>query len=357
MAIAGRLDLMEILSKSVAKINKMETINQEKKRKSTNKVFPVVDEIATQTASIVYKYILSVSPEVASLFREINPDLETNSYISLVEVVKHWEMTKHKSSAETLNAKTRTVAGTSHNRKCNRTKKSFTPREDYIIQQRIDEEGPNINIVEIANELGRTHGSIYNRIRKLKGGCTGARTHKVFSLEEDEIIMNKVLGNIHKKKLSELVLPVDTSLHDLAVTLGRPTNALSLANRWTYYLQPWILQYYAKSLNLDIRQMLANHVSETYESRESIDWDAISKIPDFAGHTAGSLGYIYANIVRVRHEVITSERSLQEIADSFNEYMRHNRSKRVPEQTLVRQKKVIQYFEDYVKKHNITNFL
>merc|ERR1712142_397092 len=104
---------------------------------------------------------------------------------------------------------------------------------------------------------------------------------------------------------------------------------------------------------------MGNHVSETYESRESIEWDAILKIPEFAGHTAGSLRYIYANVVRSskRSKDINSEQSLQEIADCLNEFIRHSRSKHVPDQILLRQRKVIEYFEDYVKKHNITNFL
>ena len=48
--------------------------------------------------------------------------------------------------------------------------------------------------------------------------------HKTIPLGEDEVIMDKVLGNLKKKKLSEIVLPVDTSLNDEEIQRLKRTN-------------------------------------------------------------------------------------------------------------------------------------
>ena len=136
---------------------------------------------------------------------------------------------------------------------------------------------------------------------------------------------------------------------------------VSLVKRWCYQLQPWILQHYSGTLNLEIRRMLANYLAETFESVEDIDWNEVAERPEFVGHTYRSLQYMFFSTlfkstkdhVKLEHTEIT----LRKIADNANEFFSEKKSIKVIETVLIRQKQVIDYFEQYVKKHGIANFL
>merc|ERR1719233_2079493 len=88
------------------------------------------------------------------------------------------------------------------------------------------------------------------------------------------------------------------SLDDVATALGRLNKVHSPALRWAHFLQPWIMQHYAGTLNLDIRMMLVNHLAETYHTRESIDWDAVASKSEFAGNTVTNLQYTFSYILK-----------------------------------------------------------
>merc|ERR1719233_1521443 len=87
------------------------------------------------------------------------------------------------------------------------------------------------------------------------------------------------------------------SLDDVATALGRLNKVHSPALRWAHFLQPWIMQHYAGTLNLDIRMMLVNHLAETYHTRESIDWDAVASKSEFAGNTTTYLQYAFGQVI------------------------------------------------------------
>ena len=131
--------------------------------------------------------------------------------------------------------------------------------------------------------------------------------------------------------------------------------------RWAFRLQPWLLQYFAGTLNMDIRSMLANHVFQTYPDRESIDWTTVARKPEFAGHTVQRLQNIYSMIIRdAKKTDITlndSEISLKQTVDGFNEYMKQSKAHKVPKEVAERQQKVIDFFEQYVRKNEIYNYV
>ena len=165
--------------------------------------------------------------------------------------------------------------------------------------------------------------------------------------------MEKVLPGLHKKKLHELVLHKDNAL---ATPLGRPYKGGTLSKRWAYTLQPWIMQYYAGTLNLDIRMMLVNHLVETYQSRESIDWDAVAAKSEFAGHTAINLKHIFSVVLSCAKKSLNSEISWDQILDRCREYISQARRCNSKNEEL-RRFQVIKYFENYVERHEIDDFL
>ena len=168
--------------------------------------------------------------------------------------------------------------------------------------------------------------------------------------------MEKVLPGLQENKLHELVLHQDRSLKDLAIALGRPNKAISLAHRWVRKLQPWIMQHYAGTLNLDIRMMLVSHLGETYRSRESIDWDAVVAKSEFAGNTATNLQHTFVQVLRHAKKSLTTESSWEQIIGRCREHISQSRRYNSKEVEL-RRTQVIQYFENYVMKQEIDNFL
>ena len=232
----------------------------------------------------------------------------------------------------------------------------FTPEEDTIIQNKMKDMGDELKMKELAEELGRPLKSVINRVRKLKNGSS--RIHrKMFSLAEDEAIMERVLPGLQDKKLCELVLHCDRALEDLATALGRPSKGVSLFTRWTHRLQPWLMQHYAGTVNLDIRMMLVNHVAETYQNRESVDWDAIAEKTEFAGNTALHLQKTYSLILKnAKRKFNTEIISWEQMCGSCKEYVGQAKVLNSKEAEL-RRSQVIQYFENYVKKQEIGDFL
>ena len=129
----------------------------------------------------------------------------------------------------------------------------------------------------------------------------------------------------------------------------------SLAERWNHQLRSWIMQYYAGTLNLDIRLMLVNHVAETYQDRGTIDWDAIAAKSEFAGRTATNLKQTFTEILHFARKSLNKESSWQQLLDSCREYI--SKARRNSKHAELRKAKVIEYFENYVKNHKIENFL
>ena len=60
-------------------------------------------------------------------------------------------------------------------------------------------------------------------------------------------------------------------------------------------MKPWILQHYSGTLNLDIRRPLANYLADNFEDINAIDWPLVASNSEFAGHTEGSLRYLFTN--------------------------------------------------------------
>jgi len=399
-------NIMNLLAQSVAKINAMEDLNLKKRKLETK--MPSTST-CLDTAAIVYHYLRVVSPSIASALLDIYPEVDMDCTITLDEVVQQeWKIMTDEAAVQSLSKykdessflkgngikddKSKTLpnevkmknddikekdvvvavadnrsqprernkgkskgVGKSCRKMCQRVKRPISPREDSIILRKMKEMGDDLNMKELAEELGRPIGTVEWRVKKLKSGDSSRHT-KLFSLAEDEAILEKVLPGLQTNKLHKLVLPNDGSLNEFAAALGRPNKGPSIALRWVRFLQPWIMQHYAGTLNLDIRMMLVNHLAETYENRESIDWDAVADKSEFAGNTASKLKFTFLITLAKATRSLDTEISWEQIQDRCKEYISQTK-RRNSKKAEIRRFQVIRYFENYVKKQELVDYI
>merc|ERR1739842_99578 len=102
--------------------------------------------------------------------------------------------------------------------------------------------------------------------------------------------------------------------------------------------------------------MLVNHLAETSHSRESIDWDEVKAKPEFAGNTATNLKRVFSTVLRNATRSLNTETDIswEQTLDKCREYINQASRRKTAE---LRRFQVIQYFENYVKKHDIVDFL
>jgi len=227
--------------------------------------------------------------------------------------------------------------------------KQYTPDEDEIIVGTMKSaETKSAGILQLIKILNRPYKSIKQRIEKLETG-TGKRRYRPFSLQEDFLIIDNAL-----KSLKQCKSLAETQLHDyedLAKSLDR--QGLSVDRRWSFQLKVWILQYYQKTLNLEIRPMLIDTLAENFDSIEDIDWDWVTHIPEFSGYSSNDLRKVF--YTKILHhmarqlEVERTEITLTKLAETSNRIKFSN----VSESVRKRQEKIIDYFEKNVEVENI----
>merc|ERR1712079_739197 len=127
--------------------------------------------------------------------------------------------------------------------------------------------------------------------------------------------------------------------------------------RWDGVIRTWLLQYYAKTLNLDIRKLLANILADNFESLGAVDWNFVLTHREFKGHTVESLLIAYNGLescLSKRLKVRTCDLSLEQVAKYANEdFKPRNLSKNVEK----RREELIDYFERMVNLKNICDFV
>ena len=227
--------------------------------------------------------------------------------------------------------------------------RQFTPDEDQVIIDTMQSaEKKSAGILELTKVLNRPYKSIQNRIEKLGTG-SGRRRFRHFSLEEDFLIIDIALKSLKLcKSLEETHL---NDYEDLAKSLDRHAN--SVLDRWNTQLKMWLLQYYQKTLNLEIRPMLINVLANNFDSIQSIDWDWVKKVPEFSGYTANGLKKVFfakiiTNIAR-QLEVERTEMTLKKLSEAAKDFKFSDVNKSV----IARQKQIVDYFELQVKMNKV----
>ena len=178
------------------------------------------------------------------------------------------------------------------------------------------------------------------------------RKKSIFCLEEDMVLIDSAINDLLTGKLLK---EAQINVRQNAELLQR--SRTSVHNRWEAKIRSWILQYYAKTLNLQIKPMLANVLAENFESLETVDWASVLQYPEFSGHTARSLRIAFNHLEKnlcCQTKAKPNDYTLKQIAVFANEKYKPRKLFKRDEK---RQNELIQYFEKMVKEKNITNFI
>ena len=228
-------------------------------------------------------------------------------------------------------------------------RKLFSPQEDQIIIDNLCHEDLTKSINILTKKLPRTYAGIQKRIEKLQSGNL-RREHKQFTLDEDLMIIDSAVADLKNKGSL-----VNTQLHkkeDLSKTLGRHPE--SVFDRWESILKVWILQFHHKTLNLEIRPMLVNFLVDNFDSIEEIDWAKVLEVPEFAGHTIRSIKKLFHSNVMHRTARILDIKKSKLTIDQLAEVSRgFPVLGSVLNRNLIRQRKIIDYFQSCVEEQGI----
>ena len=278
---------------------------------------------------------------------EIKPAEKEETTVKVKSNAKYAQNHLEESSKSNLDDKTKKRPYTNHRLY---KLKPFTRYEDEVIIETMKSaKKKSAGILELSKVLNRAYKSIQGRVLKLETG-SGIRRQKVFSLEEDFLILDFGLKGLKLcKSLEETQIE---NIEDLARGLKR--NEKSVFDRWNIHLKVWLLQYYEKTLNLEIRPMLVNVLAENFESIHEIDWAWVMKIPEFSGHTQLSLKRVFFNKIIVKmarkRNINRTEMTLQTVADTAKDFEFNSV---INKSGIARQKQIIDYFENKVKMEKI----
>jgi len=220
------------------------------------------------------------------------------------------------------------------------------------------ENNSDLNQTYTAKELaklmkGRTWKSIVQQIRVLQSGKSVTvvkRTSKRFSLIEDKLIIDEAIKHLkHCKSLREANIQ---NLLEFGKIMKR--NHKSIDDRWESFIKCWLLQYYNKNLNQEIRPMLVDTIHRNYDSVLDIDWEFVLCHKEFSGYTIKGLKELFSDIIWKAAKSLKKpsyELTLDEIAIFTEEYFK----KTLRVNTLLEKRKMdcIEYFESKISEEKI----
>ena len=232
------------------------------------------------------------------------------------------------------------------NKKERTTPRKFSKEEDeYILEQF----KAGVIASQIGKSLGRNKSSVRDRIKKLQRNGA-SHTCKSFTLEEDQFIVDHVVDELMRMSHKSLK---QVSLYQQSKELARAFNRTkdSILQRWEM-IRWWILSCYKNTLNLDIRTMLVDCLVNNFESRDTIDWDKVLKVPEFVCYTLQQLKRECGSIERVVGRNIGVERidvTLKQVGD----YVLSGNLKKRRNINVKNQIVIIEYFEQQLEKKKI----
>ena len=103
--------------------------------------------------------------------------------------------------------------------------------------------------------------------------------------------------------------------------------------------------------------MLANVIADNFDSRDNIDWEMITKYPEFSGNTETSLRSVFFNLLPLASRRMRVDKfylTLRQIAEDAEANYLHPKIFKHIEQ---RKKDVIEYFESAVNRMNIKDYV
>ena len=225
-------------------------------------------------------------------------------------------------------------------------RQKYLESEDKILMEAINT-GNLSDLKALSQKLNRDCGSLMNRIKKLsRSNLENKIVHKSFSLEEDKLIIDSVLEKYASNK-AKLFLEAVQNPADLSeVSLNLKRVKFSVYDRWMRFIRVTLESFAHKTLDLDVRLMLANFLADNFSSITSIDWHTVVSRPEFRGHSEFSLRKIFwSTLVRTAATdlgVSRTQLSLQQVAQHAQSGLKKIRNvKKVKK----RQLDLIDYFQ------------
>ena len=202
----------------------------------------------------------------------------------------------------------------------------------------------------VAKELGRPQKSVHVKMQSL-GGYFESKQSKLrrFTFQEDSMILDKIIPRLRYQNLSSAGFLSQSDLMELASEIQR--QHLSVRERWTVILQPWLLQHYSGTTGFRVERMLTRLVALKFTDEKGIDWsDIVNQHKDFAGHTGYSLSKLFIKCVRNAKSQKKRDVSLQEVADYAAQAYQPGNERKDSAAKIAHREKIILYFKDKVDK-------
>ena len=227
-------------------------------------------------------------------------------------------------------------------------KGKFTVEEVERIRQGVENDD---DYKQVAAELGRMPVPVLQKMRLVKTNPGPKARLRGFSVEEDLIILDRIIPQLKKMDLSSSGFFSQTDTLELATEFHR--NPETVRGRWERYLQPWLLQHLTGTSGFRVERMLTRFVAQNYKDYRGIDWQKIvSQHKEFAGHTSTSLRQIYHKVIKLYKERSTIV-TVEEVAAFAEKVYQPGKEKKELASQVVRREKAVQHFRRKVKELGI----
>ena len=301
------------------------------------------------------------SIDLLSSSNEVQPEnFDTKSKVSK-------ELNVDSTSSKANNSKQNKTKRNGKLKRTNRPKvvrdkpQAFLKNEDEIIFAAIEESSniKKINIPKLSKILNRHHASVEQRVKKLLLTGESRMGSRRFSLEEDMIIIDTVIKKMtESRKNVENVIAFPSDIIELGPLLKRTHQ--SVFERWKAIILSTILGHHRKSLNLDIKMMLANYLAENFESTESIDWATVREQSEFAGCSEIMIKKIYHRLIYKTSKELSIDKlevKPQQIVHHINRRGTVHKFYKISDKLRRRQIEIIEYFEKCCQMNNIESVI
>jgi len=176
-------------------------------------------------------------------------------------------------------------------KRCGNLFREFTPEDDKILLEFVKTEGRKWS--KLARLLNRTSHSIVARRyeilvegQKRKGGLTVEESLVILKemiVANPNVLDDRIVAKATCKKIGEKI----------------KRNDRSVLNHWRRVLEPTLLMHKAGTLGNDIREDMLNYLLEKdVKYNQDVNWEELTKLPQFAGTTATYLQMKYQSMLR-----------------------------------------------------------
>jgi len=244
--------------------------------------------------------------------------------------------------------------------RANYGRKRFSEEENELILKYLETKSADFDQTQAAKELtkllnGRTFHSIRRQIRVLLSRQTisaAPKTRKLFNLTEDKFLIDEAIKHLQLcKSLRETIIQ-----NPLEVSKSLKRRHDTINERWDPVIKCWLLQYYNKCSNQEIRPMLVDLIYKNFESIIGIDWEFVVSHKEFSGYNIKGLKRMLVKTVDKAAHYLNKpsyQLTMKEIAN-YTEENFTDKKYRVGSTSEERKMNCIAYFEQKISELNIS---